>query len=323
MSLAVIEADGLATIQDCGRNGWRRFGVPVSGPMDVFAFRAANMLAGNSVEVAAIEIGFGDIVFEAVHDCVIAVAGAGYALSIYAWDFPLWSSFYVRGGWTIRLTKVDSGLWAYLAVTGGVQTQPLLGSRSTNLRGQFGGLDGRPLQAGDLVRSTIPLHSSPGFVPRTLAEEARPLYDDHPRINVIMGPQAQYFTQPSIETFLAGEFTVTSSSDRMGYRLHGPALMLDRATELLSEGMTAGSIQVPASGQPIVMMADAPTTGGYAKIATVISADLPLLAQCVPNKSTIRFQKTTVAKAQKKYRSLMDGLGRNIVQLEENDAWYS
>jgi antagonist of KipI len=245
MSLAVIEADGLATIQDSGRKGWRRFGVPVSGPMDVFAFRAANILAGNSVEVAAIEIGLGDIVFQALHDCMIAVAGAGYALSIYAWDFPLWSSFLVRAGWQIRLHKVDSGMWAYLAVTGGVHTQPVLGSASTNLRGHFGGLDGRPLQAGDLVRPAIHLRSSHGFVPRTLAEEARPLYDDHPTLGVVMGPQMKNFTDESIETFLSNEYTVTPASDRMGYRLDGPPLHLRTMKELISEGMTFGSVQVP------------------------------------------------------------------------------
>lgn len=322
MSLTVIESSGLATIQDIGRKGWRRFGVPVSGPMDVFAFHAANQLVGNSMDCATIEIGVGDIVFQALQDCVIAVTGAGYSLSVFAWDFPLWSSFYVRAGWQIRFTKTDSGMWAYLAVMGGVQTPPTLGSRATNLRGHFGGLDGRPLQVGDILR-TNPLHLSNEFTPHMLSAEALPPYANTPMIDVIMGPQMKNFTAEAIETFLSREYVVTSSSDRMGYRLEGPALMLKNPKELVSEGMTFGSIQVPASGQPIVMMADCPTTGGYSKIGTVISADLPLLAQCVPGKSKIRFQKTTVAKAQKKYRELMNGLEKNIIQLEENDAWFT
>lgn len=321
MSLTVMEASGLATIQDSGRKGWRRFGVPASGPMDVFAFQVANKLVGNSMECAAIEIGLGDATFQARQDCIVAVTGCGYSLSAYSWDFPLWSSFLIRAGWMIRLNKVNSGMWAYLAVSGGVQTPPILDSRSTNLRGHFGGLDGRPLQAGDILRTTH--HpSSHEFVPRTLSEDARPSYDDDPIVNVIMGPQTKNFTEESLETFLSSEYTVTTSSDRMGYRLEGPSLTFRNTTELVSEGMTFGSIQVPASGQPIVMMADGPTTGGYSKVGAAISADLPLLAQCVPNKSRIRFQKTTVAKAQKRYRELMKGIDKNMVQLEENDAWY-
>jgi len=143
MSLIVAESNGLATIQDSGRKSWRRFGVSASGPMDTFAFYTANKLADNPSHCAAIEIGLGDVIFQATQDCAIAVTGVGYALSIYAWDFPLWSSFFVRAGWQIRLNKMDSGIWAYLAVTGGIQTPSILGSRSTYLRGALGGLDGR------------------------------------------------------------------------------------------------------------------------------------------------------------------------------------
>ena len=149
MSLELVEVNGLATIQDSGRKGWRRFGVPLSGPMDVFAFQAANLLAGNPSNSAAVEIGLGDMTFRATRDCLIAVAGAGYDLSVYIWDFPLWSSFFVRSGWIIRMNKTDNGMWAYLAIAGGVQTQPMLGSRSTYLRGALGGFEGRLLQAGD------------------------------------------------------------------------------------------------------------------------------------------------------------------------------
>ena len=146
MSLEVIDVNGLATIQDSGRKGWRRFGVPASGPMDGFGFQAANMLVGNSENEAVIEIGLGDITFRALQDCVISVAGTGYGVSIYVWDFPLWSSYYVRSGWTIRFNKTDDGMWAYLANAVGVQTHPVLDSVSTNLRGHFGGLDGRQFQ---------------------------------------------------------------------------------------------------------------------------------------------------------------------------------
>jgi len=312
MSLEVIELGGLATIQDSGRTGWRKFGVPASGPMDTFAFHAANKLAGNDSNCAAIESGLGDITLRALQDCVVAVAGIGYGLSIYVWDFPLWSSYYVRAGWTIRLNKLDSGMWAYLAISGGVLTQPILDSRSTYLRGHFGGLDGRQLRVGDILKSRTLPRSQHELAARTLPQEARPAYSDNPILDVVIGPQEKYFTEASIATFMSQEYTVSTTSDRMGYRLEGATLKHRSKAELISEGMTMGSIQVPSNGQPIVMMADSPTTGGYPKIGTVASADLPLLVQCVPNKSKIRFRETTVVKAQKKYRMLMNGLEKIV-----------
>src|SRR5512141_2257331 len=143
--LEVVEAGGLATLQDAGRLGWRQFGVPAAGPMDAFAFRAANLLAGNAESAAVLELGAGDLTLQAASDCVISVTGAGYALSVGTWDFPLWSSYFVRGGWSIRLTKSGFGMWAYIAIAGGFDVPQVLGSRSTYLRGRLGGLDGRPL----------------------------------------------------------------------------------------------------------------------------------------------------------------------------------
>jgi antagonist of KipI len=190
--------------------------------------------------------------------------------------------------------------------------ESVLGSHSTFLRGAFGGVDGRPLQGGDVIMRGVPSRSSYELAAHTLPAEARPNYQEHPTIDVIMGPQTDYFTNDSMETFLSSEYSISLTSDRMGYRLAGPPLTHRSQKELISEGMTFGAIQVPSNGQPIVMMADCPTTGGYPKIGTVISADLPLLAQCVLNKSRIRFRKTTVEKAQEKYRELMKGLGKIV-----------
>ena len=203
-------------------------------------------------------------------------------------------------------------MWAYLAIAGGVQTQPVLDSRATYLRGHFGGLDGRQLQAGDVLKPGTPARPLTELAARTLSEDARPVYSDTPLVNVILGPQEKYFTKESLERFLSSEYSVSLTSDRMGYRLEGEALMHRNKKELISEGMTMGAIQVPSNGQPIVMLADSPTTGGYPKVGTVISADLPLLAQCVPGRSKIRFQETTVAKAQKKYQALMGGLEKIV-----------
>lgn len=312
MTLEIIECNALATIQDSGRTGWRKFGVPTSGSMDAFAFHAANKLVGNDSNCAVIEIGLGDITLRALHNCVVSVTGVGFGLSVYIWDFPLWSSYYVRAGWTIRLTKQDSGMWVYLAIAGGAQTQPVLDSASTNLRGHFGGLDGGQLQVGDVLKSGTSSRSLNELAARTFPFEARPSYSDNPVVDFIMGPQEKYFTDESIATFMSQEYSVSTTSDRMGYRLEGAPLKHRNKSELISEGMTMGAIQVPSSGQPIVMMADSPTTGGYPKIGTVISADLPLLAQCVPGRNKIRFRETTVAKAQKKYRELMSGLGKIV-----------
>jgi antagonist of KipI len=316
--LEVIEVSGFATVQDEGRKGLRRFGVPSSGPMDGFAFRAANRLAGNAPCAAALEIGSGDIVLRAMYDCVIAVAGAGHSLTVSIWDFSPWSSCLVRSGWTIRLSQSGSGLWSYLALAGGVEVPPVMGSRSTYLRGHFGGLEGRLLQPGDVLRRG---RSSPRLLDqpvRTLAEEARPAYSKTPTLEVIPGPQTEYFDQESLNTFLSKPYKVSLSSDRMGYRLEGPRLSLPGGADITSEGQTAGAVQVPANGQPIVMMADCATAGGYPKIASVITADLPLLAQCAPGRDEVRFKVTTVEAAQEKYRRQINKLETGILKAEDD-----
>jgi antagonist of KipI len=244
------------------------------------------------------------------------VAGAGYTLTVSIWDYLQWSSCLVRAGWTISLRRSGFGMWSYLALAGGIEVQPVLGSRSTYLRGHFGGLDGRLLQAGDILksgRSRLPLMEMAG---RTLPEEARPAYTDSPTVDVVPGPQAEDFKPEGMEAFLSDPYKVSHSSDRMGYRLEGSRLAQRANPEMISEGLTAGAIQVPADGQPIVMMADCATTGGYPKIASVIRADLPLLAQCTPGKDQVRFRETTVDAAQEKYRTMMNKLKASIVEAE-------
>jgi antagonist of KipI len=315
--LEVVELGGLATIQDAGRTGWRRFGVPLSGPMDRFAFRAANLLVGNPPAAAALELGAGDLTLSAQYDCVLAVTGAGYRLSVSAWEFPLWSSCFVRGGWTLRLTRSGFGMWAYVAVAGGFSASHILGSRSTYLRGRFGGLDGRPLQPGDVLESESPSHFLMESAARTLPEAARPSYGPHPIVEVIPGPQAERFSASDVDAFYSSEYHVSASSDRMGYRLAGPALLSSRQPELTSEGMTVGSIQIATDGLPIAMMADSATAGGYPRIACITSGSHPLLAQCTPGQDAVRFRRTSVETAQQEYRTLMNGLPTAIVQADD------
>ncbi len=312
--LEVLDVSGFATIQDLGRAGFRRFGVPASGPMDRFAFQAANLLVGNSLDAAAIEIGAGEIQLTATQDCVIAAAGAGFSLSVYVWDFPLWDSCFVRAGWKIRLKKSGAGMWGYLAVAGGFDAPKILGSQSTYLRGNFGGLGGRLLQAGDFLRSGKPSRPLTELSARSLAEEARLDYSENPIVDVILGPQKNRFDEKSIQMFLNETYKIGHSSDRMGYRLEGPRLKHVGGADITSEGMMAGAIQIPAGGQPIVMMADCATAGGYPKIASVITAELPLLAQCAPGKDSVRFRETTVEAAQENYRALMQKMKSGIVE---------
>ena len=312
--LEVVEAGGLATLQDAGRPGWRRFGVPLAGPMDHFAFQAANLLVGNPAQTAALEIGAADVTLRAASDCVLAVTGAGYRLSVNDWDLSLWGSFFVRPGWPIRLSRSGFGMWAYVAAAGGFDVPAVLGSRSTYLRGRFGGLDGRPLQPGDMLRGSESPHALMESAARTLIEEARPAYCPAPTIDVILGPQSERFTESDLVTFFSASYRVNASSDRMGYRLEGPSLLSGAQPELLSEGMTVGSIQVPSGGQPIAMMADCATTGGYPKIACVSSAALPLLAQCTPGRDEMRFRQVTVEAAQAACREMTDRLKKGIIQ---------
>jgi antagonist of KipI len=190
----------------------------------------------------------------------------------------------------------------------------VLGSCSTYLRGRFGGLEGRFLQAGDLLQTGKPRRPLVELSARTLRDEARPSYRESPTVEVILGPQAAGFDEQSVDTFLSSEYRISRSSDRMGYRLEGPPLRHTGGADLTSEGMAMGAVQVPADGQPIAMMADCATAGGYPKIASVISADLPLLAQCTPAEDSVRFRETTIEAAQAKFRALIERLKSGIVE---------
>ncbi len=208
-------------------------------------------------------------------------------------------------------------MWTYLAIAGGFEAAEVLGSRATYLRGRFGCLEGRALRAGDSLKVQTPSRGLMDSADRTIDPEARPPYSADPTVEVIIGPQSERFTSESIEELLSSPYRIAMASDRMGYRLEGRALRHNGSADLTSEGMVAGSIQVPADGAPIVMMADCATTGGYAKIGCVIRADLPLLAQCRPGKDEVRFRQTTVEAAQEKYRAGMQRMRAGLRSDEE------
>jgi antagonist of KipI len=286
MALRVIKAGMLTTIQDRGRWGLQSRGVPVAGPMDPCSHRLANAIVGNRADAATLEVTLLGPELEFEDERVLAVAGAEFELTVDGRTAPHAAPFLVSAGATLRFGARIRGARAYLAVAGGVAVPPALGSRATHLISGMGGLDGRPLRAGDLV----PLGERP--VHALLADRAvaavTPLPEGDARIRVLPGPQVEYFVDDALETLQSKPYAIGGRSDRMGFRLEGPALNHARGADVISDATPLGVLQVPASGQPILLMADRQTTGGYAKLATVISADISVAGQLGPG-DTISF----------------------------------
>ncbi len=308
MALEVLEGGMLTTVQDLGRYGYQRYGVPVAGAMDPFALQAANALVGNSLDKAVLEITITGPILRATESCLIAVTGADLSFRVNGRPLPSWMAVFVRRGWIIEFGERKSGCRAYLAVAGGIDVPSIMGSESTYLRGGFGGFQGRALKEGDLIPLGQTALHLPNLAGRAFPSDRIPEYSDTPEVRVVLGPQDDYFTEEGIAAFLSSEYKVGPASDRMGYRLQGPEIAHQGRADIISDGIALGSVQVPADKQPIVMMADRQTTGGYPKIATVISADIPLLAQCLPGDGTVTFQAITVEDSQACYREMMDAL---------------
>jgi allophanate hydrolase len=267
-----IEAAGLrATLQDRGRFGHLREGVPPSGPADPLAFAAAQALVGNDAAAAAIEIVGGPFAFRCGDRRIVAVTGRDVA--IRGRDLvPSWTAAFVRPGETFTVFCGDRSRFGYLAVSGGIATEPILGSRAAYLPAGLG----RVLRAGD----DLPLGTARVDADRGGRSAVSPDYDTG-QIRAITGPHAQRFTDEAHSLFFRAEFQVEPASDRMGTRLRGPRIEA-REGEILTSGVLAGAVQIPSGGAPTVLLADHQATGGYPVIATVISADLGLVAQRLP-----------------------------------------
>jgi KipI family sensor histidine kinase inhibitor len=289
----VREPGLLTTVQDAGRAGRRRVGVSGAGPVDARAHAAANRAVGNPEGNAALECTLAGptLVFLAPLRFAVTGADLGAVLEradLGPWPVPLGAGVLARPGNVLRFTAPRAGCRAYLALHGGIDVPAVLGSRSTDLASAFGGFAGRALAAGDRL-AVCP--AAGAGVPRESPAE-RPAASVTAR--VVLGPQAELFDAEAIARFLGDPWHVSAASDRVGCRLGGEPLRRAGPAEILSDGMVPGSIQVPPDGQPIVMMADGPTTGGYPKIATVVTADLPLLAQLVPGEGEVRFEAVRV-----------------------------
>jgi len=291
----VLEPGLLTTVQDAGRAGYRRVGVSGAGPMDARAHAVANRAVGNPAGAAALECTMTGPALAFLAPLRFAVAGADLGAVLEradmgAWPVPQGASVLARPGNVLRFTGRRSGCRAYVALRGGIDVPAVLGSRATALQSGFGGLAGRALATGDSI--AVSLAAGEGIAAReSLAER----HATSAAVRVVLGPQADHFDAETIARFLASPWRVSATSDRAGCRLEGEPLRHAGPAEILSDGMVPGSIQVPPDGRPIVMTADGPTTGGYPKIATVLTADLPLLAQLVPGEGEVRFEAVTLA----------------------------
>ena len=277
-ALHILKPGLLTTVQDLGRYGHQASGVPVAGPMDTFSHRLANQLAGNSIDAATLEVTLigPDLIVEA--DTTMAIAGGQFEVTCD--DRPLASgtSFSVTRGQRVKFGRLVEGARAYLAVAGGIQTPPVLGSRATHLVSHMGGFNGRALRAGDRVPivNAAPTRRQRKSAGLTLPTKGRAL------LRVMAGPQDRWFQADALRAIASVSFRISPQSNRMGYRLQGPPLVRAREDELISEPVGIGAIQVPAAGEPILLMADRQTAGGYPKIGYVISADLPIAGQLAP-----------------------------------------
>lgn len=293
--IEITRAPPYLTVQDLGRAHSRSSGVPRGGAMDTFALQALNSIVGNSDSSATLEwaLGGGEIEFKV--PCTIAVGGARAEATLSGKMVRPFTTLRVAPGDHLVVERFTSGRFLYLALSGGIEVPVILGSRSTYLPGHFGGWQGRMLTRGD----TLSLGSQPHTIPAdgfSIPAELLPQYGS-PRVRITPGTHADLFDQAAWRALVEEEFTVSTASDRTGYKLKGPALRNSLST-LSSDPGCRGVIQVPADGAPIVLMADAPTVGGYPKIAVVADADMPVLAQRTPGEK-VRFERITIEQSQR------------------------
>ncbi|MEZ5290338.1 MAG: biotin-dependent carboxyltransferase family protein [Vicinamibacterales bacterium] len=291
-ALEVVRAGLLTTVQDLGRWGYQALGVPVSGAMDTMSLRLANALVGNAPEAAGLEVTLMGPALKMRGPQRVALAGADFEVRVGSTMAALDSAFDVPDGAVVTFGTRRSGARAYLAVAGGIDVPPVLGSRSTHLVSRMGGIDGRALVAGDVLPVGAAHGPAPAVRRRPPGRSAR---GPQP-LRVLLGPQDGWFSTASREAFFDGVFVVSPQSDRMGYRLEGPPLVTTRPSDLISEPVAFGAIQVPSGGAPILLMADRQTAGGYPKIATVVTADLPMAGQLAPG-DQVRFVATSRSEA--------------------------
>lgn len=306
MTAAVRVVDGgfLTTIQDLGRFGYQRYGVPVSGAMDRRALRAANVLVGNDPTAAGLEMTLNGSRLEFTREVVIAICGADFTPSLDGRPCAMWQATIASTGSQLAFGAPRSGARVYLALAGGIDVPVVLGSRSTYMRARLGGFEGRPIRAGDILR-VFPPATRPAD--RSCPSHLVPVYGREHVLRVILGPHDAAFTAEGLWTFLSQTYIVSGQSDRVGWRLQGPRIAHRAGHDIISDGTPFGGVQIAGDGQPMVLAADRGTIGGYTKIANVVSVDLQCLAQANQG-DRVRFRAVSVAD------------GRRLVLNQE--AWF-
>ena len=314
--LKTIIPGPLTTIQDCGRVGFGRYGVAPSGAVDAYSLRVANCLVGNTENQAGLEITIMGPVLEALQPVAIAITGADMQAKINGRSVPSWKTLVMKKGERLSFAGLKNGLRSYLAVGGGICVEIILGSRSTNLSAGFGGLSGRPLVKGDILSAHLPNTH--------LKNEGKtfnkvPIYSAEQTLRIIYGPQSDHFEKSALTLFEKGLYQVSEKSDRTGIRLKGPAVpaKAGRPESIISEGLISGVIQIPGDNQPIIILSET-VTGGYRKIATIISADLHLLGQLRPG-NRVRFLPVSHGEAEKSLKD-QESIISNICFKDANET---
>jgi biotin-dependent carboxylase-like uncharacterized protein len=293
-AIEVQEPGLLTTVQDLGREGFGPMGVSPSGAADAVGLRLGNRIVGNDENAAALEMTLTGGAFRFTHDAAITLTGSDFGAMLDGAPIAMWQSIQARAGAILRLGATRSAARCYLCVQGGIAVEPLLGSASTHLLSGRGGLEGRPLRRGDVLR--IGPASAP-FCKRRADASALQALAPRKLLRVTPGPQADCFTEAAQRAFYTSAYRVAENSNRMGLRLEGAAVAPTPARELLTEGVSLGAIQVPPGGQPIILFVEQQTTGGYPKIANVIAADLHSVGQLRP-RDEIRFERVEFPAAQ-------------------------
>lgn len=295
MSITVLNPGLLTTVQDQGRVGYQQFGVSVSGVMDPRSAALANILAGNDQGEAVLECTMMGPQLRFDRANVVAITGGDLGPTLDGKPLPGYQAVAVRAGQLLKFTAPKAGCRCFIAFAGGLDIPLTMGSRSTYMKAKIGGFQGRKLEKGDQIGFRAPVETLPRMEDRRLSPEfvPRPVQT----LRVVIGPQDDAFTDAGLQTFLSETYTVTPEFDRMGCRLDGPAIAHRDSGDIISDGIAFGAIQVPSAGTPIIMLADRQTTGGYTKIAAVITADFRVLAQLKAG-DKVRFVQVPVEYAQ-------------------------
>jgi len=309
-SIKILKSGFFTTVQDLGRQGYQRFGMPVAGVMDNFSYRIANFLVGNKEGEAVLEATFLGPELEFSDEMLIAVTGANMKPKVNGKEIPMWESVKVNKGDKLSLGGIVNGIRSYIAFSGELEIELVNNSKSTYAKAGIGGFNGRKLLDKDELNIKISNNIEPG---KHLDPKFIPKFKKKNNIRIILGPQDDYFTEEGINSFLNKDgYKITKEADRMGYRLEGETIKHKEKADIISDGALFGSVQVPANGKPIILMADRQTTGGYTKIATVISSDLPKISQ-MGSDNEIVFEKISLEEAHKVYKEYE----KNIAEIKE------